>query len=134
VFNSSDGTYKNLTNTPGIAERYPIIAPDNRSVAYVSDESGEYALHVRSLEDGSAVGHAVAATLKLQQRRGSAVVVDEVDVLAEGAQRERHRELRADRIAVRPAVRREDEALALTDRVDDPVQFLTTTGHRLCER
>ena len=53
VFDTANGSYKNLTNTPGIAERYPIIAPDNRSVAYVSDESGEYALHVRSLEDGS---------------------------------------------------------------------------------
>ena len=53
VFDSSDGSYKNLTNTPGIAERYPIISPDNKSVAYVSDESGEYELHIRSLESDS---------------------------------------------------------------------------------
>ena len=51
VFDPANGSYKNLTNTPGIAERYPVISPDNRSVAYVSDESGEYALHVRSLEN-----------------------------------------------------------------------------------
>jgi tricorn protease len=50
VFDPANGSYKNLTNTPGVAERYPVIAPDNKSVAYVSDESGEYALHVRSLE------------------------------------------------------------------------------------
>ncbi|HET9525102.1 MAG TPA: hypothetical protein VFO99_02995, partial [Pyrinomonadaceae bacterium] len=53
VFDPANGSYKNLTNTPGVAERYPIISPDNRSVAYVSDESGEYALHVRSLENDS---------------------------------------------------------------------------------
>src|SRR5215213_2312326 len=51
LFDPSNGSYKNLTNTPGIAERYPIISPDNKSVAYVSDESGEYALHIRSLEN-----------------------------------------------------------------------------------
>ncbi len=51
IFDPANGSYKNLTNTPGIAERYPVISPDNRSVAYVSDESGEYALHVRSLEN-----------------------------------------------------------------------------------
>ena len=27
-----------VTNTSGVAERYPVISPDNRSVAYVSDE------------------------------------------------------------------------------------------------
>ena len=53
VFDPANGTYKNLTNTPGVAERYPTISPDNKSVAYVSDESGEYAVHVRSLENDS---------------------------------------------------------------------------------
>ena len=50
IFDPANGSYKNLTNTSGIAERYPVISPDNKSVAYVSDESGEYALHVRSLD------------------------------------------------------------------------------------
>src|SRR6185369_6646657 len=53
ILDPSNGSYKNLTNTPGVAERYPIISPDNRLVAYVSDETGEYALHVRSLDNGS---------------------------------------------------------------------------------
>ena len=53
VFDPTNGSYKNLTNTPGVAERYPVISPDNKSVAYVSDESGEYALHIRSLENDS---------------------------------------------------------------------------------
>jgi tricorn protease len=30
-----------------------VISPDNRSIAYISDESGEYALHIRSLENDS---------------------------------------------------------------------------------
>jgi len=53
IFDPSNGSYKNLTNTPGTAERYPVISPDGKSVAYVSDESGEYALHIRSLENDS---------------------------------------------------------------------------------
>src|SRR2546423_80805 len=53
IFDTANGSYKNLTNTPGIAERYPVISPDGKSVAYVSDESGEYAVHVRSLENDS---------------------------------------------------------------------------------
>lgn len=53
IFDTANGSYKNLTNTSGIAERYPVISPDNKSVAYVSDESGEYAVHIRSLENDS---------------------------------------------------------------------------------
>lgn len=54
IFDPATGDYKNLTNTSGVAERYPVISPDNKSVAYFSDESGEYRLHIRSLE-GDAV-------------------------------------------------------------------------------
>ena len=50
IFDAASGEAKNLTNTSGAAERYPVISPDNKSVAYFSDESGEYALHVRSLD------------------------------------------------------------------------------------
>jgi tricorn protease len=53
TYETSTGAYKNLTNTPGIAERYPVISPDGRSIAYFSDQSGEYAIHVRSLTDDS---------------------------------------------------------------------------------
>src|SRR5262249_39880511 len=45
------GDIRNLTNTPGVAERDPAWSPDGKKIAYFSDESGEYALHVRN-QDG----------------------------------------------------------------------------------
>lgn len=45
------GDVRNLTNTVGVAERDPSWSPDGKRVAYFSDESGEYELHVR-LQDG----------------------------------------------------------------------------------
>lgn len=41
------GDARNLTNTPGVMEREPQWSPDGKSIAYLSDESGEYALHIR---------------------------------------------------------------------------------------
>src|SRR4029077_17740416 len=45
------GDPRNLTNTPGAADRDPAWSPDGKSIAYFSDESGEYELHVRP-QDG----------------------------------------------------------------------------------
>ena len=42
------GDVRNLTNTPGVAERRPAWSPDGKQIAYFSDESGEYALHIRA--------------------------------------------------------------------------------------
>src|SRR5580700_887015 len=42
------GDIRNLTNTPGVMERSPAWSPDGMSIAYFSDESGEYALHIKS--------------------------------------------------------------------------------------
>ena len=38
---------RNLTNSSGIAERFPVWSPDGKWIAYFSDESGEYQLHLR---------------------------------------------------------------------------------------
>jgi tricorn protease len=45
------GDIRNLTHSPGVAERDPAWSPDGKSIAYFSDESGEYALHI-SNQDG----------------------------------------------------------------------------------
>ncbi len=41
------GDVRNLTNTPGVAERDPAWSPDGKSIGYFSDETGDYALHIR---------------------------------------------------------------------------------------
>ncbi len=41
------GNIRNLTASPSVADRDPSWSPDGKSVAYFSDESGEYALHIR---------------------------------------------------------------------------------------
>src|SRR5208282_457214 len=45
------GDIRNLTNSPGAAERDPAWSPDGKWIAYFSDDSGEYALHLRA-QDG----------------------------------------------------------------------------------
>jgi tricorn protease len=45
------GDPRNLTSTVAAHERSPVWSPDGKQIAYFSDESGEYELHVRS-QDG----------------------------------------------------------------------------------
>lgn len=49
------GDARNLTNTPGVMEREPQWSPDGKNIAYLSDESGEYALHLRPQSGGGEV-------------------------------------------------------------------------------
>lgn len=55
VFDPASGEVDNVTRTPGVAERYPTLSPDGRALAYFSDESGEYQLHIRPVNGGGAV-------------------------------------------------------------------------------
>ncbi len=41
------GDVRNLTRTPGVMEREPVWSPDGTTLAYFSDASGEYELHLR---------------------------------------------------------------------------------------
>jgi tricorn protease len=47
------GDPKNLTATTGIHEKYPEWSPDGKAIAYFSDASGEYALHIKSNVTGN---------------------------------------------------------------------------------
>src|SRR5271168_3491796 len=42
------GDIRDITNSPGVADRSPAWSPDGKTIAYFSDESGEYALHLRA--------------------------------------------------------------------------------------
>ncbi len=42
------GDARNLTRSPGVADRDPSWSPDGKQIAWFSDESGEYALHLRA--------------------------------------------------------------------------------------
>ena len=49
---AKEGEIRNLTSTPGIRETAPTWSPNGRSIAYLSDRTGEYEIYVRPA-DGS---------------------------------------------------------------------------------
>ena len=44
------GNWRNITNTPGAADRYPVWSPDGKSIAWFSDAGGEYQLVISDQE------------------------------------------------------------------------------------
>jgi tricorn protease len=50
---AESGITRNLTNTSGIHERNAVWSPDGKHIAYISDESGEFEVYIRT-QDGSA--------------------------------------------------------------------------------
>ncbi len=50
---TENGPVINLTQTPGVAERFPAYSPNGKYAAYFSDKSGEYELTIRDLEKPS---------------------------------------------------------------------------------
>jgi tricorn protease len=51
------GDIRNITHTPAVADRDPSWSPDGKSIAYFSDESGEYQLTIRSQSGMGDVRH-----------------------------------------------------------------------------
>ncbi|MGA7908010.1 MAG: PDZ domain-containing protein [Candidatus Sulfotelmatobacter sp.] len=51
------GDIRNITHSPAVADRDPAWAPDGKSIAYFSDESGEYELCIRDQNGLGEVRH-----------------------------------------------------------------------------
>jgi len=59
------GPTRDITNTPGVMEREPAWSPDGQSIAYFSDESGVYELHVAPQTGNAVAGAAVVKKFPL---------------------------------------------------------------------
>lgn len=52
---AKESSTRDITNTPGVMEREPAWSPDGQSIAYFSDESGQYELHISNQTGGGEV-------------------------------------------------------------------------------
>jgi len=55
------GDDRDITNSPGVHDRSPVWSPDGKSIAWFSDEGGEYALRIQPQE-----GRGTVRTIKLE--------------------------------------------------------------------
>jgi len=49
---AEDGSWRNLTNSPGVADRHAVWSPDGARIAWFNDEGGEYGLVVADQDGG----------------------------------------------------------------------------------
>ena len=61
------GPTRDITNTPGVMEREPAWSPDGQSIAYFSDESGQYALHVAAQTGAAVAGQPAVKKFALEK-------------------------------------------------------------------
>jgi len=59
TFPKEEGSWRNITNTPGVADRYPIWSPKGEKVAWFSDASSEYQLIVADQYGGNQKSYAL---------------------------------------------------------------------------
>ena len=50
---ADEGSWRNLTRTPGVADRHAVWSPDGSQIAWFSDEGGEYGLVIADQDGGS---------------------------------------------------------------------------------
>jgi tricorn protease len=61
------GPTRDITNTSGVMEREPAWSPDGQSIAYFSDDSGVYALHLASQLGSAEAGGAAVKKFELSK-------------------------------------------------------------------
>jgi len=49
---TGSGTTVNLSETPGTRENYPVLSPDGKTIAFLSDKSGEYQIYTQPAAGG----------------------------------------------------------------------------------